>query len=142
MLLSSSRPAAPVPASRLLRILVTLLEVPESFVVKRPETSNGPSPILVSFHPFTSSLSPLRILQIFLFSRSPSRTQMLHSGVCSISLMRDTISPLSGLNSERSRRIHLQPMELGVAEPGSASRGKLLKKRQCGRLLAKATRIV
>jgi hypothetical protein len=139
---SSSRLAAPARASPPLRILVILLVVHESFAVKHPETSNGPSPTPVSFHPFTSSLSPLRIPQIFLCSKSPSRTQMLRSGVCSILPMRVTTSHPSGLNSERSRRIHLQPMELEAAELGSVLLGELPRKRQYGRLLAKATRIV
>lgn len=138
---SSSRPAAPVLASPLLRILVILLAALELFAAKHPETSNGPLPTPVSSHPFTNYPSPLRIPQIFLCSKSPSRTQMLPSGVCSISRMRGTTSHLSGLNSERSRRTRLRPMEPEAVEPGSVSLGELPRKRQCGRLSVKATKI-
>lgn len=141
VLRSSSRPAALALESPLLRILGIQLGLPKLFVVKRPETSNGPSPTPVSLHLFTSSLCLLRILQIFPCFKFPSRTQMLRFGVCSILPMRDTISHLSGLNSERSRRIRLPLMGQGAAEPESVSPGKLPKKRQCGRLLARATRI-
>ena len=142
VLLSSSRPAALVTENPPHRILAILLEVPGLFVAKHLEISNGPSPTLVSFRLFTNFPSPLRTHQISPCSKSPSRTRMPRSGVCSISLTRDTTSPLSGLNSERSRRIHLHPMEPEEAEPGSVSLGKPLKKRQYGRHLAKATRIV
>ena len=142
VLLSSSRPAAPAPENPLLRILVILVEAPESFVAKHPETSSGQSPTQAYSHPFTSSPSPLRIPQIFLYFKSLSRTQMLRSGACSILPMRDTTSHLSELNSERSRRIHPRPTEQEVGEPGSVSPGGLQKRRRCGRLLEKATRIV
>ena len=139
---SSSRHAVVAPASPLLRILVTQLGAPESFAAKPLETSSGPSQTRVFLIPSTNSPCHLQTLQIFPCFKFPSPTRMLRFGVCSILPMRDTIYHPSGLNSERSRRIPCLPTGQKVVEPGSVSLEEVPKKKPCGRLSAKVTRIV
>ena len=104
-----------------------------------PGTSNGPSRIRASFPLYTNCPSHLPTLQISLSSRSPSRTQTLHSGACSTLLMLGIIFPPSVSNLERYKRTLLVPT---AEERGSASLARHWKKRRYGKPWERATRTV
>lgn len=109
------------------------------YAVKPLVTLNGQLPIPASSLPYTSYRCLPQIQRIYHYSRSQSQTLTRHSGACSTLLMLVIIYPPSVSSLERYRRTL---PDLTVAEQGSASLVRLRKRRLCGRLWAKATRIV